>query len=198
MAPAPRPGPSRCCHAAHSISQLAADLECSPCRNVICPVLTPSTCDGSISIFPRRSPCLRGDRRGRINQSMSGGGGARDETPNGADFRWTNSASVVQVEEFDGLRQHEQRRFANSTLPAREMTAQIAQASAGCWSPSGRRLLFLGSFIASAARLLPQRQIGLRHAGVERRRGLRAAGENARMTTQTESRAQTAQGANQV
>ena len=47
---------------------------------------------------------------GLVNQSMSGDRGARGWKATRTEFRWTNSASVVAVEEFDRLRQQQQRR----------------------------------------------------------------------------------------
>src|SRR5258708_10930909 len=64
-------------------------------------------------------------------------GGARDWNAGWIEPRWANSASVVRYRNSTACGSSSTGGVANSTLPASAMTAQIAQASAGCWSVSG-------------------------------------------------------------
>ena len=101
-------------------------------------------------------------------------GGARGWNATRAEFKWTNSASVVRYRNSTACGSSNSGGVANSIALAIEMTAQIAQASLCCWSESW---LDAGCRSELAGRIRRRKDVGvgidLYRTGLKRRRRIR-------------------------
>ena len=197
----PRPGPSRRCRPRTAIASLRH--RCGTLVffvNVICP--DPDSVkrriDFDYPLADRPRVTRRSPSGASVNRCQEAGG-ARDWNGERTELRCANSASVVRYRSSMACGSSNSGGAANTRLLASEMTAQIAQASAGDryrdWTvaASGR----FRPAASGTAGICGMIEVNLRQAGRDRRRG-RAPGGNARTTAQTGSRARAAPAASRV
>ena len=159
---------------AHSNSQLAPPKwNARFFLNVIVPILIPSMCDGSISIFPRwigRVCAAIPLGSASINRGQEAGG-ARDWNAGCERAEMRELGVGGQVQKFDRLRQLQQRRRGEQEIVGQRDDGADRAGSAGCWSVSWSEGCCCCAASLAAARAAAMARSRSASAGLNRRRG---------------------------